>query len=350
MRIHYRHTSTLGLNPYNDQTELLIYGVSRYGVYKKEQNIQYDLTVYLGNVGLSYTNNEGDIEIVEENNYYPFGLKHKGYNNVTSPNGNSVAQKFKYNGKELEEALDYDMYEYGARHYDPALGRFVILDRLSEDYSFQSPYAYAANNPVIYIDKNGDGPILGIIGAFAGAIVEAGSQVAGAYATGSSFSEAVSNIDYADVGIAALEYGVAGLTNGASLAVGAVVSDVAKAAIDIKSDGVVNIVGAGKSPLKAGVELIVGKVAGDVLGGVSKKISDNVSDATGKVVNKVSGKLDEVFESSSSSLSSKTSAKDLKLDIQGADKMAKPLTDSAANAVQVEITKKPIVDATEDEL
>ena len=45
--------------------------------------------------------NASQTVIVEESNYYPFGLKHKGYNNVVSSNGNSVAQKFGYNGKEL---------------------------------------------------------------------------------------------------------------------------------------------------------------------------------------------------------------------------------------------------------
>ena len=38
-------------------------------------------------------------------NYYPFGLKHKGYNNVTSANGNSTAQKYDYNGKEFQDEL-----------------------------------------------------------------------------------------------------------------------------------------------------------------------------------------------------------------------------------------------------
>ena len=45
-------------------------------------------------------------------NYYPFGLKHKGYNNVTSANGNSVAQKFKYNGKEIESPFDQNIIVY----------------------------------------------------------------------------------------------------------------------------------------------------------------------------------------------------------------------------------------------
>src|SRR5690606_23494069 len=63
----------------------------------------YQYKDHLGNVRLSYkdvsTTTTPLLEIIEENNYYPFGLKHKGYNDVVSANVNSVAKKFKYNGK-----------------------------------------------------------------------------------------------------------------------------------------------------------------------------------------------------------------------------------------------------------
>ncbi len=124
----------------------------------------YQYKDHLGNIRLSYTdaNKDGIItassEIIEESNYYPFGLKHKGYNTVTQPIGNGVAQKFKYNGKEYEESLGYDMYEYESRHYDAALSRFVTVDPKSEDYDYQSTYAYAANNPIYYIDNKGENP------------------------------------------------------------------------------------------------------------------------------------------------------------------------------------------------
>jgi RHS repeat-associated protein len=221
---------------------------------------------------------------------YPFGLKHKEYYNVISSNGNSVAQKFKYNGKELTEDLGLNWYDYGARHYDAALGRFHNVDRYSEDFSFQSHYVYAANNPVIFIDKNGDGPILGILGAFAGAIVEAGSQVVGAMATGSSFSEAISDIDYADVGIAAAEYGLAGLTNGASLVVTSKIADAAQAAIDITGDGqVTTVFGSNngkdaKSLDVAATEFVVGKVVGNVSNKAGKAIKDKVNTVMDKTI------------------------------------------------------------------
>ena len=81
-------------------------------------------------------------------NYYPFGLKHKGYNNVTSANGNSVANDFLYNGKELQNELGLDWYDYGARNYDSALGRWFSIDNKAEIYVGNSPYHYSANNPL----------------------------------------------------------------------------------------------------------------------------------------------------------------------------------------------------------
>jgi RHS repeat-associated protein len=140
----------------------------------------YQYKDHLGNIRLTYMdvnqNNKAttNLEIIEENNYYPFGLKHKGYNDVVSANVNSVSSKFKYNGKELEESLGYDMHEYEARHYDAALGRFVTIDPLAEDYNFQTPYSYAINNPIRFIDKFGMGPIFDEDGNVIGYEVEDG--------------------------------------------------------------------------------------------------------------------------------------------------------------------------------
>ncbi len=98
------------------------------------------------------------LEIIEENNYYPFGLKHKGYNNVVNANVNSVAQKYKYNGKELNNELGLDWYDYGARNYDASLGRWMNLDPLAEQMRRHSPYNYAFNNPLRFIDPDGMAP------------------------------------------------------------------------------------------------------------------------------------------------------------------------------------------------
>ena len=122
----------------------------------------YQYKDHLGNIRLSYkdisTTSIPVLQILEENNYYPFGLKHSGYNMlVFSAN---LALKYKYNGKELQDDLigssSLDLYDYGARMYDPALGRFHTQDRFAEKYESITPYQYGANNPILYIDINGD--------------------------------------------------------------------------------------------------------------------------------------------------------------------------------------------------
>ena len=65
-----------------------------------------------------------------------------------------VDNRYRYNGKELNE--DLGLYDYGARWYNPAIARFTSIDRFAAKYSFQTPYAYAANDPIKYIDVNGD--------------------------------------------------------------------------------------------------------------------------------------------------------------------------------------------------
>ncbi|SHL71445.1 RHS repeat-associated core domain-containing protein, partial [Flagellimonas taeanensis] len=127
----------------------------------------YQYRDHLGNIRLSYTDGNGNgsidpnTEIVEESNYYPFGLTHKGYNNVTSSYGNSVAQKWKFGGKEYEDGLNESIatYDFGARNYDPALGRWMNLDPLAEQMRRHSPYNYAFDNPVFFIDPDGMAPI-----------------------------------------------------------------------------------------------------------------------------------------------------------------------------------------------
>ena len=86
-------------------------------------------------------------------NFSPFGLKHKGYNNVVSSNGNSTAQKFKYNGVEYEESLGLNLYEMDVRSYDPAIGRFTSIDPIIH-FDF-STYTAFDNNPIYWADPSG---------------------------------------------------------------------------------------------------------------------------------------------------------------------------------------------------
>ena len=90
-------------------------------------------------------NQSGTVE--ETNHYYPFG-------GVFASTSNT--QPYKYNGKEYDSKKGLNWYDYGARHYDAALGRCHTNDRFVEKYYSMSPYQYGANNPVNNIDVNGD--------------------------------------------------------------------------------------------------------------------------------------------------------------------------------------------------
>ncbi len=74
---------------------------------------------------------------------------------MVSSSGNSLAQKYKFNGKELNDELGLEWHDFGARNYDASLGRWMNLDPLSEKYYTTTPYAYALNNPLFYVDPDG---------------------------------------------------------------------------------------------------------------------------------------------------------------------------------------------------
>lgn len=125
-------------------------------------NYIYQYKDNLGNTRLSYKDNNGTLEIIEENNYYPFGLKHNGYNNGISANTNTVASKFKFNGKEQEKALGYNLYEMDVRSLDPALGRWTTIDPVTHHNI--STYNAFDNNPVLFADPSGADGMIGTHG------------------------------------------------------------------------------------------------------------------------------------------------------------------------------------------
>jgi RHS repeat-associated protein len=117
----------------------------------------YQYKDHLGNIRMSYKKNGASLEIVKENNYYPFGLEHQGYNYIVSSSATAIDQKYKYNGKEYQDELGLNLYDYGARNYDPALGRWMNIDPLAEQYRRWSPYNYCVDNPIRFVDPDGMG-------------------------------------------------------------------------------------------------------------------------------------------------------------------------------------------------
>ena len=176
-----------------------------------------------------------DGKVVQVNHYYPYGMAFAGGgmsgNAGAHPveGGVSVAggsleiggetggmelarpgasQPYRFLGNELYTSNSLGLYDFSARMYDPALGRFLSVDPMAEGYRHLSPYAYCAGNPVVYADK--DGQVIGrvVVGAVVGAAInggiallsgESGREVLGAAARG------------------AIEGGVAGLTFGMSM-------------------------------------------------------------------------------------------------------------------------------------
>ena len=118
--------------------------------YKKDQYI-YQYKDQLGNVRVSYgRNSAGALEIVDANDYYPFGMNHLKTGNAFF--GQGSYKNNKYNGKELQET---GMYSYGWRDYMPDIARWNGIDQLAESYHSTSPYAYVANNPALNFDVDG---------------------------------------------------------------------------------------------------------------------------------------------------------------------------------------------------
>src|SRR5690606_26555895 len=134
-------------------------------------NYVFNYTDHLGNVRLSFSKDpvNHQLKIMEENHYYPFGLKHSVYagglkdykEDPVAPgttiltNVTETEYMYKYNGKEFQDELGLGLYDYGARLYDHALGRWSVVDPLADLYYSHSPYNYTLNNPVFFIDPNG---------------------------------------------------------------------------------------------------------------------------------------------------------------------------------------------------
>ena len=91
----------------------------------------------------------GKTNVVSSQDYYPFGLAFNERRRTAS-----APQNFLYNGKELQ--AETGVYDYGQRMCDGELGRFWQVDRFADKYFNLSSYQYGANNPVKYIDVNGD--------------------------------------------------------------------------------------------------------------------------------------------------------------------------------------------------
>jgi RHS repeat-associated protein len=150
-----------GLEVFKDKPASYSFAEGRLAFRDGEAHFQYRIADHLGNTVVLFedknddgliTDNPNDpeaSEVLQRKLYYPFGMELRG----TSPVRPVVAQRYAYNGKELVEGIG--LYDYGARWYDPVVGRWTSVDPLAGKFVSESPYNYAGNSPVMNIDVGG---------------------------------------------------------------------------------------------------------------------------------------------------------------------------------------------------
>ena len=114
----------------------------------QDGQVYYHTTDHLGSVR-AITNMQGSV--VERNGYYPFGSETA----LGSSYPKLLDNRMKFNGKEVQTTGNLGLLDYGARMYDPAIGRWTAQDPLSEKYYSFSAYNYCVNNPVMFVDLDG---------------------------------------------------------------------------------------------------------------------------------------------------------------------------------------------------
>ncbi|MEL6194787.1 MAG: RHS repeat-associated core domain-containing protein, partial [Bacteroidota bacterium] len=133
---------------YRDDT-LRHFGHEEGRVIASNYSYEYFLKDHLGNTRVTFDESKS---IIQDDHYYPFGMRMAGVDTV----GTDLPNRYRYNGKELHTELDLGWYDYGARMYDPSIARWNGVDALAEMDNMYSPYTYVRNNPIILIDPDGN--------------------------------------------------------------------------------------------------------------------------------------------------------------------------------------------------
>ena len=143
--------------------------------------INYFITDHLGStrVVVGYSGN-----ITNQSDYYPFGKRHENPNLINSVN------RWEFSSKERQTTGEVDYMDFGSRMYDDFLGRWFTHDLQSEKYCPISPYVYCLNNPLIYIDPNGEFIFTVLAAIFCPPLISAATQLDMAWMQGAFTSMA----------------------------------------------------------------------------------------------------------------------------------------------------------------
>ena len=149
-----------------------LFGLNQLGLYDPATaESRYHLYDHLGNVRATIRRNAGALEVLSAADYYPFGGTMPGRSLLSSVN----KLNFGYQGKELDQN---GFYDFEARQYDARLGRWITTDPASQ---FYSPYLAMGNNPMMFVDPNGEFawfiPVIigAVVGAYTGAAIQQGT-------------------------------------------------------------------------------------------------------------------------------------------------------------------------------
>ena len=125
-------------------------------IYSTSLQTVYFLKDHLGSIRATVSDSGNAATVIGYDDYdawgYPLTLRTKAIPNAYLQG----ASKNRFTGNQWDDDYGLNLYHLGARDYDPLIGRPLKADRFSEKYPSLSPYHYAANNPILFVDVNGD--------------------------------------------------------------------------------------------------------------------------------------------------------------------------------------------------